>query len=161
MKKFFIFLISFYIGFIIFMPKSNLLFSLEKYLKHQNIYLNATYKENIFKLNIKNAKIFINKINLIDFKEAHIMPFIFYNKLEIKNIFIHFQNLKVSNLDINYSILNPLKILIKGNSNFGKIEGFVNLKDKFIKIYILNLTNNNIKSFLQKDKKGYFYYAKF
>jgi len=164
MKKlliFFSFLIGFYIGFIIFMPKNELIFTIEKYLKKENIYINANYKEHLFNEEIKNAKIFINSINLIKFKNAKIFPFIFYNKINIKNILIHFQNLKINYLNISHSIINPFKVFITGDSNFGKINGFIDLKNRILKVYIINLTNKNLKSFLRRDKKGYFYYEKF
>jgi len=164
MKKFLIFLsflIGFYIGFIIFMPKNFLIFTAEKFLKKENIYINAKYKENLLNEEIKQANIFINGISLIEFKKAKIFLFIFYNKVSINNISIHFQNLKINNLNITHLIINPFKILIKGNSNFGKIDGFIDLKNRFLKVYILNLTNRNLKTFLRRDKKGYFYYEKF
>jgi len=164
MKKFLIFfsfLIGFYIGFIIFIPKNELIFTIEKYLKKENIYINAKYKESLFSEEIKNAKIFINSINLIEFKKAKILPLLFYNKININNISINFKNLKINNLNITYFIINPFKILIKGNSNFGKINGFIDLKKRILKVYIINLTNSNLKTFLRRDKKGYFYYEKF
>jgi len=164
MKKFLIFLsflIGFYIGFIIFMPKNFLIFTAEKFLKKENIYINAKYKENLLNEEIKNTKIFINSINLIEFKRAKIFPLIFYNKININNILINFKNLKINNLNITYSIINPFKVFIQGNSNFGKIDGFIDLKKRFVKIYIINLTNTNLKTFLRRDKKGYFYYEKF
>jgi len=154
MKKFSIFLsflIGFYIGFIIFMPKNFLIFTAEKYLKKENIYINAKYKENLINSEIKNAKIFINGINLIEFKKAKFFPLIFYNKISINNILIHFKNLKINNLNITYFIVNPLKVLIQGDSNFGKINGFIDLKKRFLKVYILNLTNSNLKTFLRRD----------
>jgi len=164
MKKFLIFfsfLIGFYIGFIIFMPKHYLVFTLQNYLKKENIYINGKYKENLFTEEIKQANIFINGISPIEFKEAKVFPFIFYNKVSINNILIHFQNLKINHLNTIYSIITPFKILIKGDTNFGRIDGFIDLKKKILKVYILNLTNSNLKTFLRRDKKGYFYYEKF
>ena len=164
MKKFLIFfsfLIGFYIGFIIFIPKNFLIFTAEKYLQKENIYINANYKESLFNEEIKNAKIFINSINLIEFKKAKILPLLFYNKININNISINFKNLKINNLNITYFIINPFKVLIKGNSNFGKIDGFIDLKKRILKVYIINLTNTNLKLFLRRDNKGYFYYEKF
>jgi hypothetical protein len=163
MKKtiIFSFLIGLYLGFIIFMPKQFLVFTIEKYLKKENVYLNASYKENLFSLKIINGKIFINGINPINFKTAVFYPLILYNSLNIDNIFINFQNLNIKKLNIKYSIINPFKVIINGLSNFGKIDGFIDLKNRFLKIYIINLTNQNLKSFLRKDNKGYFYYEKF
>ena len=160
MKKFFIFCIGLFIGILVFMPKDNLYYTIQKYLSKENIYINSDIK-NSFNLNLKNGDIYENGVNFAKFQQIKIYPFIIFNQIKAKNITIEFQNLKINNLKITYSIINPIKIYIKGISNFGKIEGEINLIKKFVKVYILNLTNNNLKNFLQKDKKGYFYYAKF
>ena len=160
MKNFFIFLAGLLIGIIFFMPKDNIYYTAQKYLAKENIYINSSVK-NGFSLELTNGKVYQNGIDFASFKDIRILPFLFFNKIEAKNIAINFQNLNISNLNITYSIINPIKIYITGSSNFGKIKGKVNLIKKEIKIYILNLTNNNLKNFLRKDKKGYFYYAKF
>jgi hypothetical protein len=59
------------------------------------------------------------------------------------------------------TILNPTNIIVKGKSNFGVIDGEINIPKRSGKIYIRNITNSEIKKFLKKDKKGYYYYAKF
>ena len=160
MKKFFIFLIGFFLGVLIFMPKDNLYYTAQKFLSKENIYINSGIKNGIF-LDLYNGKIYKNGIDFAEFKDIKIIPYFLFNQIRAKNININFQNLKINHLKITYSIINPIKIYISAKANFGIITGEVNLFKRFIKIYILNLTNNNIKSFLQKDKKGYFYYAKF
>ena len=160
MKKFFIFLLGLFIGIIFFMPKDNLYYTAQKFLSKENIYINSSIKSGI-NLDLTNGKVYQNGIDFLDFKEIKVLPFLFFNKIEANNININLQSLKINKLNITYSIINPLKVYISGTSNFGKIEGNINLIKKYIKVYILNLTNNNIKSFLRKDKKGYFYYAKF
>ncbi len=159
MKKFLIFLTAFYIGIIIFSPKENLYFTLQKYLKEQNIYINSDIKSNLFSLNLKNAKVFVNKINLINFKKASFYPFIFFNKITVNDIDINVQDLNIKKLNVVYSVIKPLKIKIVGESNFGKIDGFIDLTKQYLKVYIKN--PKKIISFLRKDKKGYYFYEKF
>lgn len=160
MKKFFLFLIGLFIGFIVFIPKDNLYYTLQKYLSKEKIYINSDIKNSLI-LTLSNGKIYQNGINFAQFEKVKIIPFLVYNNIKAKNIKISFQNIKIDNLNITYSIINPLKIKINGTSNIGKINGEVNLIKKIIKIYILNLNNNTLKSFLRKDKQGYFYYEKF
>jgi len=159
--KFLTIFLSFFIGLIVFMPKDNLFFTLQKELKKENIYINSDIKSNIIDLSLSNSKVFINGINLATIKQTTILPLLVFNKIELKNIKIDFNNLNINNLKIQYSLLNPINIIIKGKSNFATIDGFVNLKNRDMKIYLLNLTNNSIKPFLKKDKKGYFYAQKF
>lgn len=160
MKKFFIAFLAFYLGIIVFMPKKELFYTAQKYLSSQNIYINAKVESNIISLILKDAKVYINGINLINFQKSDIYMFILYNRIEIKKITINFNNLKINKLTLTYDITNPIKIKINGKSNFGNINGIVDLKNKAIKIYILN-AKDFIKRYLRKDKKGYFYYEKY
>ena len=161
MKKFFIFLIGLIIGLTVFMPKKSLYFTLQHFLQKEKIYINSEINSNIISLNLKNGTIFYKGIDAVKFKDVFIYPFLFFNSLKATNIDIDFGNLNISNLDITYSIINPSKIYIKGDSNFGRIDGIVDLIDRKIKVYILNLSNSTLKAILRKDKKGYFYYELF
>jgi len=143
---------------ILFMPKSNLYFMLQDFLKKQNIYINSNIRESSY-LELSNATVYVNKLDVITFDKCLIYPFIIYNRLECKNI--NFLDNYKTDISVKYSLLDPLNIKIKGRSNFGNIDGEINLIKKEGKIYITNITNGNIKKFLKKDKKGYFYYAKF
>ncbi len=160
MKRIIIFVFGLFIGVIIFMPKDNLYFTLQKYLAKEKIYINSKIKSNL-KLTLYNGTIYQNDIDFAYFKKIDIMPFLLYNNIKVKNLKINFQNYKIKTLNITYSILNPVKIYISGKSSFGIISGEINLLKRFIRIYILNLSDVNLKTFLRKDNKGYFYYAKF
>jgi len=161
MKKFFIFLIGLIIGLTVFMPKKSLYFTLQHFLQKEKIYINSEINSNIISLNLKNGTIFYKGIDAIKFKDIVIYPFLLFNNIKANNINIDFENLNINNLDLAYSIINPLKIYIKGDSNFGKIDGVVDLVNRKIKVYILNLNNSTLKAILKKDKKGYFYYESF
>lgn len=159
--KFLTIILSFFIGLIIFMPKENLFFTLQKELKKENIFINTKASSNLIDLKLDNSKIFVNKINIANIESIKITPLLFFNKIDLKNIKIDFNHLNIDNLNLTYSILTPFNVDIKGSSNFATIKGFIDLKNRNMKIYLLNLTNKTIKSFLKKDKKGYFYAQKF
>jgi hypothetical protein len=159
MKKFFLFLAGFLMGLIIFMPKDNLYYTFQDYLKKENIYINSDIKSRI-SLYLKNGVVYYNGMDISKFENTEILPFIFYNQIKGKNITLNIGNYKINSLNIVYTVFYPIKIFVKGDSSFGKIDGEVNLIKKEVKIYIKNLTNNSLKRFLRKDNKGYFYYAK-
>lgn len=159
--KFLTIILSFFIGLIIFMPKENLFFTLQKELKKENIFINTKTSSNLIDLKLDNSKIFVNKINIANIESIKITPLLFFNKIDLKNIKIDFNHLNIDNLNLTYSVLTPFNVDIKGSSNFATIKGFIDLKNRNMKIYLLNLTNKTIKSFLKKDKKGYFYAQKF
>ena len=159
--KFLAIFLSFFIGLIVFMPKENLFFTLQKTLQKENIYINTNFHSNITNLYLENSKLFINGINIASIKQTNILPLILFNQIKLNNIKIDFNNLKIDNLSITYSIINPLDVEIKGESSFATIKGNIDLKNQTIKVYLINLTNNSLKPFLRKDKKGYFYAQKF
>jgi len=157
MKKVF-YVVLFFISFIWFFPKENLFFSVQDILSKNKIYLPSVKVEDKgYKLNIKDTKIFYNKMDIGSIENIDFFSFLVYNKILLSNIKLNFQDLFIKNLSINYFIVSPFKISIVGDANFGKIEGFFDLQDKKGKIYILDIKNDDIKSLLNKDKKGYFY----
>ena len=148
----------FLIFFTIFLPRENMFFSLQDILTKDKIYVNTkNIENNIFDLSLNNNKIYYKDINIAKINKIKSLLFIIYNKVELKNIKLNFQNLKINFLNFKYALFSPYKILISGLANFGKIDGFIDIKKEKGKIYLLNLKDNNIKYFLKKDKKGYFY----
>lgn len=157
MKKVF-YVVLFFISFIWFFPKDNLFFSVQDILSKNQIYLPSVKVEDKgYKLNIKDVKIYYNKMDIGSIENIDFFSFLVYNRIFLSNIKLNFQDLFIKKLNINYFIVSPFKISIVGDANFGKIDGFFDLKDKKGKIYILDIKNNDIKSLLNKDKKGYFY----
>jgi hypothetical protein len=160
MKKILLFLLGLYIGFIVFMPRDNLYYTFQDYLKNKKIYINSDINSNIV-LHLKKGILYYNGMDILKFKEINILPFVFYNEISGKDIDLNAGNYKIYNTKVLYSLFYPLKVFIKGKSNFGKIDGKIDLIKREVKIYVLNLTNNSLKNFLRKDKEGYYYYAKF
>jgi len=160
MKKFLIFILGFFIGIIIFAPKDNLYFTFQKFLKKENIYINSNINSNLINLKLDNGVVYYNNMDLIKFREIKVLPLLLFNEIKANDIKLNIGNYVIKNLNIIYHIFNPLNVSITGDSNFGKIEGKIDLVKRHLKVYV-KLTNNNLKSFLQRDKKGYFYYAKF
>jgi len=159
MKKFILFLVGLIIGFIIFIPKTNLFFSGQKYLSNYNIFINFKHlNSSLFTLNLDKVKIYYHGIDGINIDSIKFLPLLFINKITLQDVNI--LNNK-ANINLNYNIFTPFKINIDGLSNFGIIKGDINLKTKHLKVYILNLKNNKLKSFLKKDKQGYFYEQSF
>jgi hypothetical protein len=161
MKKLFIILSGFFVGVIFFIPKQNLFYLLQKELQKNNIYINTSINSNPIKLSLKNSDIFVNGINIAKFKNANIYLYLFYNKITISQIKIDIGDYLIKKLNIIHSILDPTHIKIDAIANFGQIEGDVNILNRELKIYITHLKSYTIKKFLKKDKKGYYYYAKF
>jgi hypothetical protein len=141
------------------MPKDNLYYTLQKYLEKEKVYINSDIKSGI-DLKLINGTVYYNKMDVLTFKNIDILPFILFNEIKADNIKI-IDKYKINSIKAFYTIFYPIKIFIKGKSSFGELDGYVDLVKREIKVYILNLTDTSLKNFLKKDKKGYFYYAKF
>jgi hypothetical protein len=156
MKKLLIFIIGFLIGTIVFMPKQELFFKVLEILHNKNIDIISKTEENPLFLKISDAKVYYLNLHSATIKEITVYPYILFNKIEAKNIKINLGDFKIKSLNITY--IPFLNAKLTGKSNFGEFEGEANLNE--IKIYIKN-PSNKIKTFLKKDKKGYFYYEHF
>jgi hypothetical protein len=152
--------LGFVIGIVFFLPKENLFFELQKKLAEQNIYINTDIKETPVYLDLKNGTVYVSQMDIVRFKSCRIEPFVLWNKIGCSDINIADQY-KINRISLNYSLLHPLSVIVKGAGNFGKINGKIDIIGKSGKIYITGLTNPLIKKFLKKDKKGYYYYVKF
>jgi hypothetical protein len=151
----------FLVFFTIFLPRENIFFTMQDFLSKEKIYINSKeINDNIF-LSLDKNKVFYKDINIADIDKINGLFFILYNSVKLENVKLNFQNLKINTLDIKHTLFNPYKIIITGTANFGKIDGYINFNTQNGKIYILNLNNNNLKYFLKKDKKGYFYEVSF
>jgi len=156
MKKILIFIIGFLIGLIVFMPKQELFFKILEILHTKKIDIISKTKQTPLYLKISDAKVYYLNLPSATIKNITVYPYIIFNKIKAENIKINLGDFKIKSLNIFY--IPFLNAKITGKSNFGEFEGEANLHE--IKIYIKN-RSNKIKSFLKKDKKGYFYYERF
>jgi hypothetical protein len=156
MKKIAIIILGFLIGFVVFMPKKELFFFFQKVLDQKNIKIISTTSQTPIQLNLLNTKVFYSNIKTASIKEVNIYPLLLINIIKARNIKFDIGNIQIKNLTA-YFTLYP-KIFVKGDGNIGEFEGWLSLKEA--KIYIKN-PSFQIKPFLKRDKKGYFYYEKF
>lgn len=153
---------------VVFLPKENLYYFLEKKLYEKKIILsNETINEKAFSFSIKNSDIFYNDIKFSKVKEIDITLFLFFNKVKIDNIKIldDFKDFIPQNIDIielEYSILDPLIIKIHSIGEFGKINGTVNLFERIINLDLSasNKMKNKYETILKQMKlvKGSYKY---
>jgi len=151
-----VFFIGFLLGLILFFPVKELFFYTQRVLQKKDIHIQTKIK-NSFLPTFADTKIYKNNILLFNIQKATLKPFIFYNKMEIKNL--KGLNIKIKDLNITYTVFNPFEMQIKATSNLSSlIQGEINLKKHFVKIYLQN-PKDSIKRLLKKDDKGYYYYA--
>ena len=161
MKKAITVFLGFYLGFVVFMPKENIFFTVQKYLAPYKIYINADTAATPLALYLHRGTLFFDGMDIAAFDHCKLYPWLFLNLCTISDTKINVGGFKIQKLRLLYSIVNPLKIYLEGSANFGTLKGYINIKNRELKIYIHHIKNSAIKTYLQKDKEGYFYHASF
>ncbi len=156
MKKFFLIFTGFFIGIIVFMPKEHIFYKIQHILHNKGTDIITNIKSTPLNLSLENTDIYYLQIKTGEIKKVLIKPFIIFNEIKAKEIKLNIGNIIIKNLQVIYIPFMDAKI--KGDGNFGEFNGYMNFKE--IKIYIKK-PSRKILAFLKKDKKGYFYYAKF
>ena len=167
-KKIAIALLLIWFVLILFMPKEEIYFSLEKELVKNDIELNEESRsEGIFSLSLKNVTVYVKGIPLITIEEIDFFTLFFYTSIQFETLMID-ESLKtmtpteIKDLLISQSILAPLNLSVKAEGPFGEARGNIDLDKR-----ILHLDFNDtkaldmLKSKLKQGEKGWFYEISF
>lgn len=88
-------------------------------------------------------------------KEVDMQLYLLYNRVNIKDLTI-LDSFKISKLVVDYNILNPLHVTLHGDSQYGKFDSSIALKEKkgFVLFKTDNLNGTLLKEYFKKDKDG-------
>jgi len=167
--KLFGFIILFFLALSYVTPKVNFYYLLEKKLQKQKIILSdEQIKDKGFTLNIKNTKVFYDSIESAKVEKINITTLFFFNYISIKNVKLSgiassFIPINIKNIDVSYSIFNPINISISASGDFGESTGSFNLLDNNLNISInpskLTLTKyKKTLKYLEKNQDGAYSY---
>jgi hypothetical protein len=168
-KNIFLIFIVLWFSLLVFMPKEELYFTLEKELAKQDIEINEeNIEENLLSLNLINPVIYVKGIKIATLEKINIFTLLFYTNINVKSLILDeslksFAPEKIDVANISYSLLTPLHANIEAKGSFGMLEGDVNLNERNLRINFTETTKeiNTIKSNLKKDEKGYYYETSF
>ena len=142
-------------------PKQELYYLLEKELKKNDIIIsNETIKDTWFGLKLLDADVYVKGAKMAEVSEIQLNIFFLYNSLTVKNIHVNkaMQNVapkSIEEINVQYSIANPLKIQLNGRGSFGVLDGNVAFIDKHILIgFPVAKEIKSFKKFLKKDQTG-------
>ena len=167
-KKIFITLFITWFALLIFMPKQEIYYALEKELAQQEIEINEkSIEEGVFSLTLNQASVYVKGIKIATIEEFTLFTLLFYTKVELDTLLLD-DSLKAmapqqtDKAIVSHSLLSPLEASLSAEGSFGVIEGNVDLKER--KLHI-NFTETKeiemIKSQLKKDEKGWYYETSF
>ena len=152
--KFLVYLLFFVLALILFIPKDSVYFLGEENLKKFNLIIsNETLSPKLLSLGIENLEITTKGIDSAVIKEADITLLLFYNhlhlqKVQLASIVEAYIPSKIENLDITYSLLNPLVVEVESEGEFGTLYGTFNLTKR-----ALNLELKPSKKMLREYRK--------
>lgn len=131
--KIFTYLIVFLLALLIFLPKASLYNLAQKELKKQNVIIsNEKIDEKFFGLNIADAKIYLDGINVSNVENINLKTYFVYTSFEVDNI-TTLESLKnfiltpIEKISLKYSLLDVKRVEIQGNSIYGELSGYIDL----------------------------------
>jgi len=152
---------------VIFAPKQQIYYLLEKELAQNDIVIsNEKFSDKLFGLTITDADIYVKGIKMAQIKSVDLNIFFLYNQLTINSVHTDkgIQNIvpkSIDNLTAIFSIIKPYKVAIDGVGSFGEVKGGVYLNMNKIFLRLPKTKDiSSFKNFLKKDKEG-LYYEKF
>lgn len=132
---FYIFLII-----IIVIPKEKLYFAFESFLSQHHLFINnEAFTNRLFYVDIDNADVLLDNQEFAKIEHMRIAPWIFLNRFTLSNIVFSplFQNIfpgKIDAITLTYSLLNPLRITIFAEGDFGHCSGTYDLMNDKLRV---------------------------
>jgi len=171
MYRFFLYFLFFIVMLLLFFPKENLFFALEKELQTQKVLIvNEKIDESLFGLSLKDARVMVEKMEVANIKEAKIDFFLFYNSLVLRDIELssvvgNFFPTHIRFVKMHYTIFNPLVVNGNAEGDFGTAKIEFSMKTDKLLIH-LKPSKKVLQEFkallrmLKKDKNGEYSYEK-
>jgi hypothetical protein len=161
--------IIFWFALLIFMPKQELYFTLEKELAKQDIEINEqSIDEGVLSLNLIKPVIYVKGIKIATIEKINIFTLLFNTNINVKALILDdslksFAPEKVDVANISYSLFSPFKVHIEAKGSFGNIDGYANLTERNLRLDFTETTKElgSIRSNLKKDEKGLYYETSF
>lgn len=158
--KYLMYGVFFIISLMLFFPKENLYFFVEKKLLEKKIVISDEQVESkLFSFIVSNADVYYEGIKFSKVKTVDIDTYLFVNSINIKKIkisdgFKSFVPQNIDNIKLKYSVLNPMIIEIISTGEFGSLSGNINVLDRTIIVYLKasNKMKNKYKNILKQMK---------
>ena len=170
MKKILLFIAIFYLGFVLFMPKINLYYTLENFAKKEHVVIKeGAIKDRWIDLEIKDATVFYDGIASLEAKEIDMLPWIFYNKITLTDVspsktLKSMFDAKADEVTLTYSVLSYKTIMIAAHGDFGELVGTLDVMAQKIHLVLSpseKFKNHQIvRQYFKKQEEGLVYESK-
>ncbi|NWF66098.1 MAG: hypothetical protein HXX81_01385 [Campylobacterales bacterium] len=164
--------ILFFAIIISFIPKKNLYFLAEQYLKEQKvIFTKEMLSDNWLAFNINSPEIYYEDILVGSVSNIKVLPLIVYNKIELQNGAFskeikNFLPQKIEQFKVTYTPFYPIVAFIDSKGDYGELTGKVYLKERKISLVLKPASDVASKypmilSKFKKEKDEYIYESNF
>jgi hypothetical protein len=170
MKKILLFITFFYLGIVLFMPKINLYYTLEGLMKKEHVEIKeGRLVDRWIDLKIEDATLFYDGIASVRVDELTISPWLFYNKIIAKNIqptaeIKRMMDVKASEVEIRYSLLDYKSIMIEAEGDFGVLHGSLDILSRNLRLILepsAKFKNHDVvRRYFKKGEEGLVYESK-
>ncbi len=169
--KFLSYSLFFIFALILFVPKNSIYYFAEENLKQFDLVIsNESLEDNFTTLKVKNLEISAKSIDAGVVEELDLTLLLVYNKLlftniELSSLVESYLPSKIENLEISYTLLNPLFVEGKSKGVFGDAHMFFNLQTRELSVSLhpskkmFSSYRNSLKYF-KKSATGEYVYAK-
>ena len=171
LSKLITYIIFFILALVFFIPKASVYYFTEKELLKEKVILSDEEIVNSgFSLQLNHTKVSYNSIESANVESINVKMFLLYNSLSVSNIELtsmasSFVPLHIDNLDVSYTIFNPLNIIAKADGEFGEATAEVNILDRNMSV-VLVPSEQMLKKYrgtlrnLKKNENGEYEYDK-
>ena len=138
--KFIAYTLFFIVMSVLFLPKENLFFFLEKELVQKQIYISKeVLKEEAFGLEIKDMMLSYEGIDIVKVNKTEIETFLFYNTVfmqggELSPLLSHYWPRKIESCRVVYSVTDPFVVKAVAKGDFGVIHAWYDIKTTILKV---------------------------
>lgn len=167
-KKSILLLLTALIAFILFAPKRELYYLLQKKLQQEGIVLDQRkIIEKPLGLHLEEVTIYWQGIELGTFRTLDAETFLLYNRLDgyafqISPAMQRFVRLAIDHLKIRYRLWNPRHLVLEAQGSFGRIHGFYDIKERMLRVRWTRIGEiENLRPYLKRDKEGWYYERQF
>ena len=167
-KKTILIVLTLWISLILFAPKRELYYLLEKRLQKEQIVLSQErIRETALGLTITGGTLSIQGVKVGRIERIAFWTVLVYSDLEIENFksdpgMAKFIDIEVSHADFRHTLLKPTVLTFFASGSFGDVKGTINLLDRSVKLRWLKTGEiSALKPYLKRDNEGWFYERNF
>lgn len=156
-----------------FVPKINLYYQFEHLIKPYGVIVSGEeLQDKRLWLRIVDGVLYYEQIESAKIEKIDIMLFVLFNQIKATNIHLSstlegFVPGEIEEMTLRYSVLDPLRVTLKGRGDFGELSGALHLRDRTAKVTIYPSKAmkrghaSTLKTLKADGTGGYYYESRF